>query len=175
MEPRKEELKREEPQEEEPKEEEPKEENIIVDRDEQIDTKEENEENEKSQWIGPIIIPLRDIDESKPFNPIPMLINKILEKVSRIPNVRIKKISIKSLKEPEEERKLVDEKKIPQAVLETVNKLIEEGKADELLDYIKSKQGPKKTQRKLLGGARNPLGFNPMQMVNEILEAKPEF
>ena len=70
---------------------------------------------------------------------------------------------------------MVDKEKIPQAVLETVNKLIQDGKADELLDYIKSKQGEKKTQRKLLGGARNPLGFNPIQMVNEILEAKPQF
>lgn len=119
---------------------------------------------------------MKDLDESQPFNPIPLLINKILANVSKIPNVRIKKITVNKLEDPERERVLVDKEKIPQAVLETVNKLIQEGKADELLSYIKSKQGEKKkTQRKLLGGARNPLGFNPIQMVNEILEAKPQF
>jgi len=47
-------------------------------------------------------LPLRDLDESKPVNPLPLLIRSILSRFANNPNIKIKKIFIKKIDDDNE-------------------------------------------------------------------------
>lgn len=60
-----------------------------------------NEQNEKlshfdqPKILGPFIMPINDIDETKPINPIQTLISGLLGKLVHNPQMHIKKIIIR--------------------------------------------------------------------------------
>lgn len=49
---------------------------------------------------------MNDVDESKPFNPLPALISSILQKIRENPDMHVKRIIIKKMNDDEPERKL---------------------------------------------------------------------